>query len=334
MSIDPSTYKARLLDKLSNNSRTPFQQNISLTLSERNEENLRLKEYSSNPLNYYRRAYFIGGGGVASWFLPQYIKTVFNYRKSHNIPDNTIFTIFIYDYDVVENKNILRQNFIMEDVGKNKAQVLSERYNEIYPGIKVLYEPRYLFCKYFCSEIMLDRQLEETEYGDENKYLPMDFNVHSSFIFNFVDNETTKHQLDFYINQYESEEFFEGTLPCLYFTTGCDVSNGQVFNKKFRYSPYYTEYYQDVSFDKGIELIDEPVSCAEIAESATVEQTFDSNAFAATILNTLVNNTMNNFWATHAKEIKFVSSSSPKVETVTTMENYNYLRYVEECHSM
>ena len=39
MSIDPSTYKARLLDKLSNNSRTPFQQNISLTLSERNEEN-------------------------------------------------------------------------------------------------------------------------------------------------------------------------------------------------------------------------------------------------------------------------------------------------------
>lgn len=334
MSIDPAIYKTKLLEELYNSSKDTYQRDIPLTLSDRNRLNNELKEYSVDPLLYFRKAVFIGGGGVASWFLPQYIKTIFNYRKSRNISDDNIFTIVIYDYDVVENKNILRQNFIMEDVGKNKAQVLSERYNEIYPGIKVLYEPKYVFCKYFCAEIVEDQSLEESEYGDTSKYMPMSFSSYRTQIFNFVDNETTKHQIDYYLHIEEVEDFYEGSVPSTYYTTGCDVSSGQVFNRKFRYSKYYTEYYKDITFTKGVELIDEPMSCAEIAESATIEQTFDSNAFAATILNTLVNNTLNNFWSTHAKEIKFISSGSPKVDTITSMENYNFLSYVEECHSI
>ena len=35
----------------------------------------------------------------------------------------------------METKNILRQNFIHEDVGRNKAEVLTERYAGLYSNV-------------------------------------------------------------------------------------------------------------------------------------------------------------------------------------------------------
>lgn len=66
----------------------------------------------------------IGAGGTGSRLVPmlaQFIKTlgwVINPQ------------IIIFDPDVVEVKNLVRQNFIPRDVGKNKAQVLAERYSK------------------------------------------------------------------------------------------------------------------------------------------------------------------------------------------------------------
>jgi len=68
----------------------------------------------------------IGAGGTGSRLIPmlaQFIKTlgwVINPQ------------IIIFDPDVVEVKNLVRQNFIPRDVGKNKAQVLAERYSKHY----------------------------------------------------------------------------------------------------------------------------------------------------------------------------------------------------------
>lgn len=333
MAINPSIYKDQLLQFLSTHD--SFCTETPHTLFQRNSIITDIKEsYGEYPLNRFNRAHFIGGGGVASWFLPQFIKTIYNYRIAHSIEDSQEFVICIYDYDVVENKNILRQNFIPEDVGQNKAKVLSERYNYLYPGIKVIYVPKYLYCRNFLINLIGDRKLENEEYGNEDIYTFMNFSPYQSLVFNFVDNETTKHQLDYHLAVSQSSFFDSPFIESVYFTTGCDVSNGQVFCKKFKYSPWYTHYYSDVTFDKGEELIDEPISCAELAESSALEQTFDSNTLAANLLNILVNNTLNKFWNTHTKEIKFVSSGSPRVETINSMENYNFLGYVTECLSM
>jgi tRNA A37 threonylcarbamoyladenosine dehydratase len=37
----------------------------------------------------------------------------------------------------LETKNLIRQNFIRDDVGRNKAEVLAERYTELYDNISV-----------------------------------------------------------------------------------------------------------------------------------------------------------------------------------------------------
>lgn len=71
-----------------------------------------------------------GCGGTGSRFVPllaQFIKTL-NYIMDPQI--------LLFDFDVVENKNLLRQNFIASDVGKNKAEVLAQRYSKAY-GIDI-----------------------------------------------------------------------------------------------------------------------------------------------------------------------------------------------------
>lgn len=333
MAINPSIYKDKLLTFFSDGSR--FRTETQHTLFTRNSIINELKQdLDEYPTRNFKEAHFIGGGGVASWFLPQFIKSLYNQRIAFGITDEFIITI--YDYDVVENKNILRQNFILEDVGKNKAKVLSDRYNNIYPGIKVNYVDKYLYCKGFLNAMIKDRDrtIETAEYGNTDIYASMIFSPYRSYIFNFVDNETTKHQLDYYL-AINSPHFNEVPyIDYLYFTTGCDVSNGQVFCKKFKYSENYTQYYKDITFDKGEEIIDDSISCAEIAAETALEQTFDSNTLAANLLNILVNNQMNKFWNTHSKEIKFVSGGSPRVETINSMENYNFKDYLAECRLM
>ena len=61
----------------------------------------------------------VGAGGTGSFVAEGLCRLLINY------PD---IPIYIIDFDTVEKKNILRQNFYPQDVGKFKAQALAERY--------------------------------------------------------------------------------------------------------------------------------------------------------------------------------------------------------------
>ena len=64
----------------------------------------------------------VGCGGTGSWLVP-FVSKLANNIKSRTISEDFInYTIF--DNDVVEQRNILRQNFSSWDIGKNKAQAL------------------------------------------------------------------------------------------------------------------------------------------------------------------------------------------------------------------
>lgn len=67
----------------------------------------------------------LGCGGTGSMYIPRlaaYIKTSTNVGNS----------ITIADFDIVETKNLVRQNFARNDVGKNKAEVLASKCNTVY----------------------------------------------------------------------------------------------------------------------------------------------------------------------------------------------------------
>ncbi len=49
----------------------------------------------------------------------------------------------IVDGDLVEKKNLVRQNFIEADLGENKARILAERYSAVF-GLEAEYIPTYI----------------------------------------------------------------------------------------------------------------------------------------------------------------------------------------------
>lgn len=77
----------------------------------------------------------LGAGGTGGYVIPHLYRIGF-------AADRCI-RIIVCDGDVVEKKNLVRQNFVAQDIGRNKAQVLSERYSAAF-GIECEYIPRFV----------------------------------------------------------------------------------------------------------------------------------------------------------------------------------------------
>ena len=75
--------------------------------------------------NYLYNIYIIGAGGTGG-YLAQDLARYIAVRTEEK------YNFTIVDGDVVEEKNLIRQNFIENDIGKNKAKVLAERYSKAF----------------------------------------------------------------------------------------------------------------------------------------------------------------------------------------------------------
>lgn len=87
-------------------------------------------EYS--PESLYTNFIVIGAGGTGSRIVAQLAQLV---QSIEWVRDRSP-TIHVFDDDVVEAKNLTRQLFAKVDIGKNKAEVLAERYSKQY-GIPI-----------------------------------------------------------------------------------------------------------------------------------------------------------------------------------------------------
>jgi len=81
--------------------------------------------------------FIIGGGGTGGRLVPLLAQFLRSITKDVG-PRGWLIdpAIVIIDDDVVETKNLIRQNFIQRDVGKPKAIVLAERYSKAF-GINI-----------------------------------------------------------------------------------------------------------------------------------------------------------------------------------------------------
>lgn len=77
----------------------------------------------------------IGAGGTGGYVIPHL------YRLGY--VTNRSVRIIVCDGDIVEQKNLIRQNFIDQDIGKNKAQVQAERYSAAF-GIECEYKSEFI----------------------------------------------------------------------------------------------------------------------------------------------------------------------------------------------
>ena len=87
------------------------------------------------PTNKPVKITVLGTGGTGGHAIPHL------YRLLHSLGRPA--KILICDGDTVEEKNLLRQNFIKADLGKNKAQALAERYAPAF-RMELLYVPEFI----------------------------------------------------------------------------------------------------------------------------------------------------------------------------------------------
>lgn len=77
----------------------------------------------------------LGAGGTGGHIAPHLYRLLYALGRP--------VRFIICDGDVVEQKNLVRQNFIPADLGENKAKVLAERYSSVF-GLETEYIPSFI----------------------------------------------------------------------------------------------------------------------------------------------------------------------------------------------
>ena len=96
----------------------------------------------------------IGAGGTGGYLIRDLAR--FIYSVEQRIQARTKLSMVIVDGDIVETKNVLRQNFLQQDVGQNKAEVLANRHTRAF-GVNISYVPE----MYSYDNVMSFRRIVE-----------------------------------------------------------------------------------------------------------------------------------------------------------------------------
>ena len=87
------------------------------------------------PMDQPVKIVMLGAGGTGGYIAP------YLYRLLHMLDRPARFVIC--DGDIVEPKNLDRQNFVSADLGENKARILAERYSTVL-GMETAYVPSFI----------------------------------------------------------------------------------------------------------------------------------------------------------------------------------------------
>jgi PRTRC genetic system ThiF family protein len=90
---------------------------------------------SVNPIDIV----IIGAGGTGGYLIRDLCRFIYSLEKRIVVGEPKI-SVTIYDGDIVEEKNVLRQNFLPSDIGQNKAEVMTNRHVRAF-GTNVSYVP-------------------------------------------------------------------------------------------------------------------------------------------------------------------------------------------------
>lgn len=194
----------------------------------------------------------LGAGGTGGYVIPHLYRL--GYASEHPT------RILVCDGDVVEQKNLIRQNFVEQDIGRNKAQVLSERYAAAF-GIECEYRPDFI------------ETLEELSNLTEPDYMHYPMEPQRVILLGCVDNNRSRRLC---------HRIFQLKRNLIYIDTGNGEHTGQVVcgvrqNGRTLYKPVCS-LYPDLLEDE--DKFPSELSCAERAVSAP--QSVTANLTAAT----------------------------------------------------
>lgn len=242
--------------------------------------------FTYRPNTIPQNIYVVGCGGTGSRLVPLLVQFIRTITKAHNprgwLNDTNIVLI---DGDIVEEKNLLRQNFILSDVNKNKAAVLAQRYGKAY-GMNVIAYPEFITDE-DCSRGNLRQKISSTLSSRAPEMILMcvdSADARRKILKAFANPEIAQ----FYIDAGNEDDFGQ----VRFFTSSVLSSNGKSKDsfKEFK-NPERVEVDHVIDFipyDKGFydNLADNPGlgSCADL------NQTLAINAMMATLMIGVVQN--------------------------------------------
>lgn len=216
----------------------------------------------------------LGSGGTGTYFLKE-----FNHFLARNADaQSMINSLTIADGDVVEEKNLDRQCFLEEDIGRNKASVFADVLNDameeynVRKGFSVRWKA---CCEYITSVDELKRIISVSNYQEQYDSYNHILTLRIPLIIGCVDNDAARLMC---------EELFKELDYCFYYDSGNDFSTGEVnFAHRFKGKTlsYEKSYSFKSMFSGDLRHVDE-LSCTELNESAP--QHFLTNMTAASHL--------------------------------------------------
>ena len=234
----------------------------------------------------------LGAGGTGGHIAPHI------YRLLYALDRPVRF--IICDGDVVEEKNLVRQNFAPADLGGNKARVLAERYSGVF-GMEAEYVPSFIESLDTLMELIKPLQWKRDRY-DWRTYPEM------VILLGAVDNNKSR-QL--------CHKAFSQSKDLIYIDSGNGEFSGQVVcgvrkNGRTVQKPVGSVY-PEMMIDKSDKFPTE-LSCAEAAQSDP--QSMAANITAATAVVDIVYNIL-----THGESnVRQTDFSTKTVRMQATLE--------------
>ena len=208
----------------------------------------------------------LGAGGTGGHIAPHLYRLLYSLDRP--------VRYIICDGDVVEEKNLVRQNFTPADLGENKARVLAERYSTVF-GLETEYVPSFIETEERLKELLTPRVWHIGSYYSNKQSVEM------VILLGAVDNNRSR-QL--------CHRVFYQAKELIYIDSGNGEYTGQVVCGVRRsgktYYPPIGAVYPDVL--EETDKFPTELSCAEASVSAP--QSIAANITAATAVVDMVYN--------------------------------------------
>jgi len=169
------------------------------------------------------KIYLVGCGGTGSWLAPHLVRLARFLRETRSVNVQVTFV----DPDVVETKNVFRQNFCEAEVGGHKAELLALRYAAAWGTSIEVHATRF------------EKGMVQLEYGDVG------------VILGCVDNAAARRAIADVLTQ-DSKQHGDERLPRLWWLDcGNGMDTGQVLfgaARNVRQLQHAFPYWPDQSF--------------------------------------------------------------------------------------
>lgn len=200
----------------------------------------------------------IGAGGTGGYILPHLYRIAYATRRKYKI--------VIADGDIVEKKNLIRQNFSSYDIGRNKAEAMAERYSDVF-GIETEYVPEYIEDEDELCELLMQKS------EDERHINPI------YIIIGAVDNNRSRVMCHNVFNKLRDVIYIDSGNGEYTGQVVCGMKeNGEVIE------PPVAEIFPDILTDT--EKFPSELSCAE--RSVSAPQSIAANLFASTVVSAML----------------------------------------------